>query len=161
MWPAFVWTSTKNEWNSWNSITSLAFGSSFSRNLIRVFRPYITWNLGKAQRWSKSVFIFHRCCPHSLTFGYFKFSQNNILISLTLYFHLNIKDRKCLAVEKREEKKTEKYKIVSESTETVHFVPKRFFRKIMMSFWFGAKESESRYDSLSISIQSSPEHSRL
>ena len=24
-----------------------------------------------AQRWTKSVFIFHRCCPHSLTFGYF------------------------------------------------------------------------------------------
>ena len=35
------------------------------------------------------------------------------------------------------------YKIVSESTETVLFVPKRFFRK----FWFSAKESDSRYDS--------------
>ena len=32
---------------------------------------------------------------------------------------------------------------------------------MMMSFCFGAKESDLRYDLLSISVQSSPEHSRL
>ena len=108
---------------------------------------------------------FYRCCPHSLTFGYFKFSQNNILISLTLYFHFNTKDWKCRAVEKKggkEKRKSLCYKIGSESTETVRFVRKRFSRRIMTSFWFGAKESDSRYDSLCLSIrQSSPEHSRL
>ena len=51
-------------------------------------------------------------------------------------------------------------RIVSESTETVRFVPKRFFRKIM-SFWFSAKESDSRYNSWCLSIQSSPVDSLL
>ena len=65
----------------------------------------------------------------------------------------------CRAIAKREgeKRKSLEYKIVSETTETVRFVPKRFFRKMMMSFCFGAKES----DLLSISVQSSPEHSRL
>ena len=95
--------------------------------------PSIMSNLGNAQRWSKSVFIFHRCCPHSLTFGYFKFSQNNILISLPLYFHLNIKDWKCRAVEKREKKKTEK--LIVQNCVRINwnsaFVPKIFLGKIM------------------------------
>ena len=34
MWPAFVWTSTKNEWNEQNAIWSRAFGPSITRNLI-------------------------------------------------------------------------------------------------------------------------------
>ena len=34
MWPAFVWTSTKNEWNAQNAIWSPAFGLSNPRNLI-------------------------------------------------------------------------------------------------------------------------------
>ena len=59
---------------------------------------------------------------------------------------------------KKGKSKIETYKIVSESTETVRFVPKIFFRKIMMSFWLSAKESDSRYDSLCLRIQSSPEH---
>ena len=44
-------------------------------------------------------------------------------------------------------RKSLKYKIVSESTETVRFVPKRFFRK----FWF----------SRCLSMPSSPENSRV
>ena len=36
----------------------------------RVFWPSVTWNLRKAQRWSKSVLTFERCLPHSVTFGY-------------------------------------------------------------------------------------------
>ena len=52
-------------------------------------------------------------------------------------------------------------KIASESTETVSFMPKRFFRNIMMSFWFSAKESDSRYDSLRLGIQSSLEHNHV
>ena len=34
MLPAFVWTSTKNEWNAKNAIGSRAFGPSITRNLI-------------------------------------------------------------------------------------------------------------------------------
>ena len=34
MWPAFVWTSTKNEWNAQNVIWSRAFRPSTPRNLI-------------------------------------------------------------------------------------------------------------------------------
>ena len=37
------------------------------------------------------------------------FHSRNILISLTLYFYLNIKDCKCRAVEKREEKNGKAY----------------------------------------------------
>ena len=37
----------------------------------RVFWPSVTWNLHKAQRWSKSVWTFDHCCPLSLTFGYY------------------------------------------------------------------------------------------
>ena len=88
---------------------------------------------------------------------------NNILISLTLYFHLYIKD-KSAELRKKGEKNEKAYsinKIVSNLTETVHFVPKRFFRKTRMSFWFSAKESDSRYDSLCRSIQCTPEHSRV
>ena len=33
----------------------------------RVFWPSLTWNLLKAQRWSKSVLTFDRCLPHSVT----------------------------------------------------------------------------------------------
>ena len=36
----------------------------------RVFWPSVTWNLRKAQRWSK-VWTSDRCRPHSLTFGYY------------------------------------------------------------------------------------------
>ena len=36
----------------------------------RVFWPTVTWNVRKAQRWSKSVLTFDRCNPSSLTFGY-------------------------------------------------------------------------------------------
>jgi len=34
MWPAFVWTSTKNEWNAQNAVLSRAFRPSTPRNLI-------------------------------------------------------------------------------------------------------------------------------
>ena len=34
MWPAFVWISTRNEWNAQNAIWSHAFGFAVSRNLI-------------------------------------------------------------------------------------------------------------------------------
>ena len=37
----------------------------------RMFWLSVTWNLGKAQRWSKSVLTFDRCRPHSVTFGYY------------------------------------------------------------------------------------------
>ena len=37
----------------------------------RVFWLSVTWNLRKAQRWSKSVLTFDRCRPHSLSFGYY------------------------------------------------------------------------------------------
>ena len=37
----------------------------------RLFWPSVTWNERKAQRWSKIVWIFDRCRPHSLTFGYY------------------------------------------------------------------------------------------
>ena len=39
----------------------------------RVFWPSVTWNLRKAQRWSKSVWTSDRCRPHSLTFGYYQY----------------------------------------------------------------------------------------
>ena len=39
--------------------------------LSRVFWPSVTWNVRKAQCWSKSVFTFDRCRPHSVTFGYY------------------------------------------------------------------------------------------
>ena len=35
------------------------------------FWPSVTWNLPKAQRWSKSVLTFDCCRPHSLTFGHY------------------------------------------------------------------------------------------
>ena len=34
VWPAFVWISTRNEWNAQNAIWSHAFGFAVSRNLI-------------------------------------------------------------------------------------------------------------------------------
>ena len=34
MWPAFVWTSTKNVWNAQNALWSRAFGLSITRKLI-------------------------------------------------------------------------------------------------------------------------------
>ena len=37
----------------------------------RVFWPSVKWNLRKAQRCSKSVFTFDRCCSHSVTFAYY------------------------------------------------------------------------------------------
>ena len=37
----------------------------------RMFWLSVTWNLGKAQRWSKSVLTFDRCRPLSVTFGYY------------------------------------------------------------------------------------------
>ena len=37
----------------------------------RVFWPPLTWNLIKAQRWSKSVVTFDRSRPHSVTFCFF------------------------------------------------------------------------------------------
>ena len=37
----------------------------------RVFRPSVTWNSHKAQRWTKSVLTFDRCRPQSVTFGYY------------------------------------------------------------------------------------------
>ena len=89
---------------------------------------------------------------------------NNILMFLTLFiFHLYIKD-KSAELSKKGEKNEKAYsinKIVSNLTETVRFVPKRFFRKTRMSFWFSAKESDSRYDSLCRRIQCTPEHSRV
>ena len=36
----------------------------------RVFWPSLTWNLRKAQRWSKSFLTFDRCRPYSVTFSY-------------------------------------------------------------------------------------------
>ena len=39
-----------------------------------VFGTSIKWNLCEAQRWSNSVFIFHRCRPHPVTFGFLLFS---------------------------------------------------------------------------------------
>ena len=76
---------------------------------------------------------------------------NNVLISLTLYFCLYIKDKSAeLRKKERKERKSLWYKIVS--TETVRFVLKRLFRKIRMSFWFSVKESDPRYDSLCLSI---------
>ena len=76
---------------------------------------------------------------------------NNVLISLTLYFCLYIKDKSAeLRKKGRKERKNLWYKIVS--TETVRFVLKRFFRKIRMSFWFSVKESDPRYDLLCLSI---------
>ena len=76
---------------------------------------------------------------------------NNVLISLTLYFCLYIKDKSAeLRKKGRKKRKSLWYKIVS--TETVRFVLKRLFRKIRMSFWFGVKESDPRYDSLCLSI---------
>ena len=40
----------------------------------RAFGTSIKWNLCEAQRWSNGVFIFHRCRPHSVTFGFLLFS---------------------------------------------------------------------------------------
>ena len=57
--PAFVWTSTKKEWNPHNAIWSRAFGPSITRNLIK---RVLTTPLVKltqrtlAQWWSKSVY---------------------------------------------------------------------------------------------------------
>ena len=56
---------------------------------------------------------------------------------LTLFiFHLYVKD-KSAELSKKGEKNEKAYsinKIVSNLTEKVHFVPKRFFRKTRMSF---------------------------
>ena len=53
------WNSTKNVWNAQNALWS------------RVFWPSVTWNLRKAQRWSKSFLTFDGCRPHFVTFGYY------------------------------------------------------------------------------------------
>ena len=39
----------------------------------RVFGTSVKWNLCEARRSSNSVFIFHRCRPHSVTFGFLLF----------------------------------------------------------------------------------------
>ena len=36
-----------------------------------MFWPSVTWNLCKAQHWSKSVLTFDCCRLHSITFGYY------------------------------------------------------------------------------------------
>ena len=43
--------------------------TSITRNLITRFWPSVTWNLRKAQRWSKSVLTFDRCRLDSVTVG--------------------------------------------------------------------------------------------
>ena len=51
MYPAFVWTSTKNVWFTY---------------VLTVFHV----KLAKAQCWSKSVLTFDCCCPHCVTVGF-------------------------------------------------------------------------------------------
>ena len=62
MQPAFIWTSTKNEWSAQNAYWSRASLVIWSR----VFWLSVTWNLRKAQRWSKSVLTSDRWRLHSL-----------------------------------------------------------------------------------------------
>ena len=69
--PAFVWISTKNEWNVHNAIYHARLDLLSLVIWSRVFWPSVTWNLPKAQHWSKSVLTFDRCRPHSVTFGHY------------------------------------------------------------------------------------------
>ena len=68
----------------------------------RLFGPSITWNLRKAQCWSWSVFILHRFPALRNLWLFLVF--NNVLISLTLYFCLYIKDKSAELRKKKGEK---------------------------------------------------------
>ena len=70
-------------WNTQNTICSRAFGPPITHNLITHIWTFhhsqsdhgwfwlsVTWNLWKAQQWSKSILTFDRCHLPSLTFGY-------------------------------------------------------------------------------------------
>ena len=48
MWPACVWTSTKNEWNAQNAVWSRAFRPSTPRHLITRVFTLCQWNLSKS-----------------------------------------------------------------------------------------------------------------
>ena len=51
MWPACVWTSTKNEWNAQNAVWSRAFRISTPSHLITRVLTVCQWNLSKSSVW--------------------------------------------------------------------------------------------------------------
>ena len=70
-------------WNAQNTIWLHTFGPSITHNMITHIWTFhhsqsahawfwlsVTWNLCKAQQWSKSILTFDCCHPHSVTFGY-------------------------------------------------------------------------------------------
>ena len=71
MKPAFVWTSTKNEWNAQNALCSRVFGPSITRNLITRVLTICYVNLTQSTAMEQSVLTFDRCRPHSVTFAYY------------------------------------------------------------------------------------------
>ena len=58
MYPAFVWTSTKNEWMHRTQFDPARLDFLSLVNLSRLFWLSATGNLRKAQRWCKSVLTF-------------------------------------------------------------------------------------------------------
>ena len=73
MWPAFIWTSTKNEWNAQNTIWSCMFRPSTLHNLIT--RVLIVCQVKRTQTHSikakefDCVWTSNHCYLHSVTFG--------------------------------------------------------------------------------------------
>ena len=88
MWPARVWTSTKNEWNAQNAVWSRAFRPSTTRHLITRVLTVCQWNLSKSPVLGAKAFdcvwTSDRCRPYSVTFGYYKFIK--LLIATYIYF---------------------------------------------------------------------------
>ena len=115
-----------------NGIQRTQFGSSVTRNMITFV--WTIHHVKLAQSTTLELKRFHLASLLPALRNLWLFLVfNNVLISLTLYFCLSIKDKSAeLRKKGRKERKSLWYKIVS--TEAVRFVLKRFFRKIRMSF---------------------------
>ena len=91
MYAAFVWTSTKTLRMNGMHIMQCDHARLDLLSLViwsRVFWPPLTWNLIKAQRWSKSVLTFDRSRPHSVTFCFFQFTSFKWIKSIGFFFNI-------------------------------------------------------------------------